>query len=213
YVQLTVSDTGHGMDRDTLQYIFDPFFTTKELGKGTGLGLSMVYGIVKNHHGHIVCYSELNRGTTFKIFLPAIEPLEKPLETVAMEKPQGGTETILLIDDEEFIRDMGEQILTTFGYIVYTAPDGESAIEIYRKQRDAIDLIILDLIMPGMGGRECLLRLLDIDPQSRIVIASGHMVDGPVKDIVDLGAKDFIHKPYGLRQMLKVVREVLDKGK
>jgi len=211
YVQLTVSDTGQGMDRDTLQYIFDPFFTTKELGKGTGLGLSMVYGIVKNHHGHIICYSELNRGTIFKIFLPAIEPLEKPLETVTIEKPKGGTETILLIDDEEFIRDLGKQILTTFGYNVFTAPDGESALELYRKQKDAIDMIILDLIMPGMGGRECLLRLLDIDPHTRIVIASGHAIDGPVKEVVALGARDFIHKPYGLRQMLQVVREVLDK--
>lgn len=213
YVQLTISDTGQGMDIDTLQYIFDPFFTTKESGKGSGLGLSMVYGIVKNHNGHIICYSELNRGTTFKIFLPAIEPLEISIETVAMEKPQGGTETILLIDDEEFIRDLGEQILTTFGYSVFTAPDGENALELYRKQKNAIDLIILDLIMPGIGGRECLLRLLDIDPQARIVIASGHTIDGPVKDIVELGAKDFIHKPYGLQQMLKVVREVLDKEK
>jgi PAS domain S-box-containing protein len=211
YVQLTVSDTGQGIDIDTLQYIFDPFFTTKELGKGTGLGLSTVYGNVKNHHGHIICYSELNRGTTFKIFLPAIEPPEKPLEAVAVEKPQGGAETILLIDDEEFIRDLGERILTTFGYSVFTAPDGESALELYRKQKDAIDLIILDLIMPGIGGRECLLRLLDIDPQARIVIASGHTIDGPVRDVVSLGARDFIHKPYGLRQMLKVVREVLNK--
>lgn len=211
YAQLTVSDTGQGMDIDTLQYIFDPFFTTKESGKGTGLGLSMVYGIVKNHNGHIICYSELNRGTTFKIFLPAIEPLGRPLETVAMEKPQGGTETILLIDDEEFIRDLGKQILTTFGYSVFTAPDGENALELYRNQKNIIDLIILDLIMPGMGGRECLLGLLDIDPRARIVIASGHTIDGPVRDIVNMGALDFIHKPYGLRQMLKVVREVLDK--
>ena len=211
YVQLTVSDTGHGMDIDTLQYIFDPFFTTKELGKGTGLGLSTVYGNVKNNHGHIICYSELNRGTTFKIFLPAIELLEKPLEKAAMEKPQGGTETILLIDDEEFIRDLGKRILTTFGYSIFTAPDGESAIELYRKQKDAIDMIILDLIMPGMGGRECILKLLDINPQARIIIASGHTIDGPVKDVVNLGARDFIHKPYGLRQMLKVVRKVLDK--
>jgi CheY-like chemotaxis protein len=199
------------MDIDTLQYVFDPFFTTKELGKGIGLGLSTVYGNVKNHHGHIICYSELHRGTTFKIFLPAIELLEKPLEKAAMEKPKGGTETILLIDDEEFIRDVGERILATFGYRVFIAPDGESALDLYRKQKDAIDLIILDLIMPGMGGRECLLGLLDIDPEARIVIASGHTIDGPVRDVVNLGARDVIHKPYGLRQMLKVVREVLDK--
>ena len=211
YVLLTISDTGHGMDKETLEHIFDPFYTTKETGKGTGLGLAMVYGIVKSHNGYIMCYSEPGEGTAFKIYMPAIEQ-EAELEELKEEKmPNGGTETILLVDDEENIRELGENTITKFGYKVITAPDGESALELYREKKNKIDLIILDLIMPGMSGRKCLEKLLKINPQTRVLIASGYSVNGPTKEALEAGAKGFIGKPYDIKRMLKAIRETLDK--
>ena len=212
YVQLTVSDTGHGMDKETLEHIFEPFYTTKETGKGTGLGLATVYGIVKSHNGHIVCYSELGVGTTFKIYLPALEFTEgtaRAEEQIMI--PQGGSETVLLIDDDKPIRILGTEILENFGYTVLTATDGESALDLYREKKEDIDLVILDLIMPGMGGKRCMVELLKINPDVRVAIASGYSPDGPTKEILKNGAKGFINKPYDMRRMLKVVREVLDQ--
>ena len=211
YVLLTISDTGHGMDKETLEHIFEPFYTTKETGKGTGLGLAMVYGIVKSHNGYIMCYSEPGEGTAFKIYMPAIEQETELEEIKEEEMPVGGTETILLVDDEETIREIGENTITRFGYKVITAPDGESALELYREKKNKIDLIILDLIMPGMGGRKCLEKLLKINPQTRVLIASGYSVNGPTKGALEAGAKDFIRKPYDVNQMLKAIRETLDK--
>jgi CheY-like chemotaxis protein len=212
YVLLTVTDTGHGMDKETLKHLFEPFYTTKGVGRGTGLGLSMVYGIVKSHDGYIFCDSAPGKGATFEIYLPVIEQkLEK--EELKEEKiSMGGKETILLIDDEESIRDLGNQILNRFGYTVLTASDGESGLELYRKEKGKIDLVILDLIMPGMGGRKCLEELLKMNPKVKVVIASGYSVDGPTKEALEVGAKNFVSKPYAMRQMLKVVREVLDKN-
>jgi CheY-like chemotaxis protein len=212
YVQLTVSDTGHGMNRKTLEHIFEPFYTTKETGRGTGLGLATVYGIVKSHNGHITCYSEPAEGTTFKIYLPAIEFMGKivrPQEEATISR--GGTETILLVDDEEPIRILGAQILEEFGYTVLTAADGESGLQLYQEERDKIALVILDLIMPGMGGKRCLVELLKINPEARVAIASGYSPDGPTREILKNGAKGFVSKPYDIRQMLNVVREVLDQ--
>ncbi len=212
YVQLTVTDTGHGIDKMTIEHIFEPFYTTKETGKGTGLGLATVYGIVKSHNGHIVCYSEPDEGTTFKIYLPTIDSTEEARKAEEhMTAPEGGSETILLVDDEEPIRSLGTQILEEFGYTVLTAADGESALQIYSKEQKRIDLVILDLIMPGMGGKLCLLELLKINLEAKVAIASGYSPDGPTREILKNGAKGFISKPYDLRQILKVVREVLDK--
>ncbi|MBW1691983.1 MAG: response regulator [Deltaproteobacteria bacterium] len=212
YVLLTVSDTGHGMDKETLKHIFEPFYTTKEAGKGTGLGLAIVFGIVKSHNGYIMCYSEPGEGTAFKIYIPAIEQ-EAKLEELKEEKmPIGGTETILLVDDEEPIREVGKNTLAKFGYKVIIAPDGESALELYREKKKKIDLIILDLIMPGMGGRKCLERLLKINPRARVLIASGYSVDELTKKALEAVAKGFISKPYDIKQMLKAVRETLDKN-
>ena len=157
YVLLRVSDTGHGMDKETLDHIFEPFFTTKEAGKGTGLGLAMVYGIVTQHGGQIRCYSEPGHGTTFKIYLPALVAEKEPLETATREAmPRGGTETILLVDDEEFVRDLGKRILERSGYTVLTAANGKEALDLYKRERGNISLVILDLIMPEMGGKQCL---------------------------------------------------------
>jgi two-component system cell cycle sensor histidine kinase/response regulator CckA len=215
YVRLSFTDTGQGMEKEAVEHIFEPFYTTKELGKGTGLGLSMVYGIVKSHKGYIMCYSEPNVGTIFKIYLPAVESESKNKEAKQkeQEKIAGGDETILLVDDEELLQDIGKQILEQFGYTVLTAPDGETALELYDERREEISLIILDLMMPGMGGKQCLEKLLATAPDAKVLIASGYSLDGPAKTVLEAGAKGFINKPFELQQMLKMVRTVLDKEK
>ncbi len=209
---LTVSDTGCGMDSKTVEHIFEPFYTTKEMGRGTGLGLSMAYGIIKSHGGYIMCYSEPGVGTTFKIYMPCEGTMnnEEPERVQEAPMPEGGTETILLVDDEEPLRELGELMLKKFGYRVLTAPDGESALEIYRQKGETISLVILDIIMPGMGGRRCLEELLRIDPDVRVVVSSGYSVNGAAGETLDAGGRGFISKPYEIRQMLKVVRKALN---
>jgi len=211
-VLLSVSDTGHGMDKEIVDHIFEPFYTTKETGMGTGLGLAMVYGIVKSHGGYIMCYSEPDQGTTFKIYFPVIkgESIEQGAERKE-GKICGGNETVLLVDDEEHIREVGKNILEQFGYTTIMAESGEKAIEIFEREREHIDLVILDVSMPGMGGHKCLNQLLKIDPKLKIVISSGYSASGKVRKTIESGAAGFIGKPYRLTDMLKKVREVLDK--
>jgi CheY-like chemotaxis protein len=215
YVLFSISDTGHGMGKETLEHIFDPFYTTKEVGKGTGLGLAIVYGIIKNHEGYITCYSRPEVGTTFRIYLPTIEPEIVPVDVLIAPDPEGlargGNETILLVDDEEFIRELGVDVLGRAGYTVLTASNGEDALELYQKERARIDLVILDLIMPGMGGSKCLEELLKMDPDTRVLIASGYSPDGPTKGALDTGAKGFVSKPYDTSQLLQLVRKILDR--
>jgi two-component system cell cycle sensor histidine kinase/response regulator CckA len=210
YVVLEVTDSGQGMDKEALEHIFEPFYTTKDVGKGTGLGLAMVYGIVKGHHGHIFCYSEPGRGTSFKIYLPTIETEQLHHDTQQKEYPVGGDETILLVDDEETVRALGERILSRFGYSVFCAADGREGLEIFDRERNTISLIILDLIMPDMGGKECLEKIMKIDPSARVVIASGYAANGQIDAAVEAGAQASIRKPYEVRHMLEVVRRVLD---
>jgi len=211
YVLLSVSDTGYGMDKETVEHIFEPFFTTKKIGKGTGLGLAMVYGIVKNHGGYIMCYSEPGEGTTFKIYFPAIKSESVEQESgPKTEEISGGHETVLLVDDEEGILDIGKGMLERFGYTAIIAESGEKAIEIYKAEKDRIDLVVLDLSMPGMGGHKCLSELREIDPRIKVIIASGYAASGKVKETLECGAAAFIGKPYQLADMLKKVREVLD---
>jgi signal transduction histidine kinase len=210
YVLLSFSDTGCGMDKETVEHIFEPFYTTKETGKGTGLGLAMVYGIVKSHDGHIMCYSEPGKGTTFKIYFPAIDSaVSSGLSVERKEEMPGGNETILLVDDEEAILDVARNMLERFGYTAITAESGEKAIEIYKAQKERIDLVILDLGMPGIGGHKCLKELLKIDSRIKVIIASGYLKIEKVKETVESGASGFIGKPYQLSGMLKKVREVL----
>jgi CheY-like chemotaxis protein len=200
------------MDKETLVHIFEPFFSTKEAGKGTGLGLSTVYGIVKQHEAHIMCYSEPGHGTTFKIYFPAIqteEHSETPTSKVAI---QGGTETILVVDDEDLLRDLATTILNRFGYKVITACNGKEALEIYQREGKRISLVILDLIMPEMDGRQCLVEILRIDPNAQVLIASGYSESGPANGAVTTGAKGFVDKPYNMRRLLTAVREVLDEN-
>ena len=210
FVLLTVSDTGHGMDKATVEHIFEPFYTTKGIGQGTGLGLAMVYGTIKNHQGYINCYSEVGQGTAFKIYLPAIEQKAEIFRAEKTAAIQGGHETILVVDDEEWVREVAVEILEQYGYQVESAPDGERALEIYSEGKDEIDLVLLDLGMPGMGGKKCLERLVKFDPDVKVVIASGYSADGQVKETHKIGARGFIGKPYRLEDMLKKVREALD---
>ncbi len=210
YVRLSVSDTGSGMDKVIKEHIFEPFYTTKAPGQGTGLGLAMVFGIVKQHQGFINCYSEVGRGTTFKIYFPAIgQEIEQDVSTT-QQMPAFGTETILLADDEELIRDLGKRILERSGYTVLTAANGIEALDLYNRERQKISLVILDLIMPEMGGRQCLRELLKIDPNARVLIASGFAANERTKEAIEPGARGFIGKPYDMKGMLKAVRNVLD---
>jgi signal transduction histidine kinase/ActR/RegA family two-component response regulator len=210
HVLLTVTDTGSGMDEDTLQHIFEPFYTTKGVGEGTGLGLAMVHGIVKQHGGHIRCYSERGKGTSFNIYFPSLLSEEIKEKAVKRPMPQGGSETILLVDDEEMIRDLGSRILTKAGYKVITASNGKEALDTYQQRSDEIALVLLDLMMPEMGGKQCLEGLLSMNPSVKVIIASGYAAGGPTKERLDAGAKGFVNKPYDMRQMLEVLRQVLD---
>lgn len=210
YVLLEISDTGEGMGRETLEHLFEPFFSTKPTGKGTGLGLAMVYGIVKQHGGYITCSSEAGVGTSFQVYLPTIEPPAETTQQEELGKFLRGAETVLLVDDEEFIRDLGKRILTKAGYTVLTAGTGQEALDVYRREGKRIALTILDLIMPEMDGRACLDRILDINPQARIVIASGYAAEGLANGSVEGKVKGFVGKPFDLRELLRIVREVLD---
>ena len=201
------------MDRETQKHIFDPFFTRKEVGKGTGLGLATVYGIVKNHSGHIECVSEPGRGTVFRIYLPAVE--QNGAEPEMTKRPRqdllGGDETILLVDDESDLRELGKAILSRRGYRVLTAQTGEDALEIYEAQDSGIDLVILDISMPGMGGKACLERLRRLNPDIKVVIASGYSGDASANNMVDSGAAAFITKPFSRSDLLNLIRKTLDK--
>ena len=213
YVLLTVADTGVGIEPELIRHIFDPFYTTKETGRGTGLGLAMAYGIITSHQGRIACTSRPGAGTTFKIYLPVAASEEPPGTypvSQAADSASGGSETVLVIDDEENILTIAGEILTGSGYHVLTARDGESALEIYRPRAGEIDLVILDISMPGMGGRRCLEEILELNPAARVIISSGYLEeerDGAAKTP---GAAGFIGKPYRLPDLLRKVRAVLD---
>jgi CheY-like chemotaxis protein len=210
YVLLTVSDTGCGINKETLEHIFDPFYTTKGLAQGTGLGLAMVYGILKSHGGHVECISTPGVGTCFRIYIPAFEQKAHVARTVKTDRPKGGSETILLVDDEEIIRDVGQSTLTRFGYTVLTAEDGEIAVERYRRKQKQIDLVLLDLVMPKMSGKSCLEALIRINPRIKIVVASGYSETESRTEVLRAGARKFIAKPYEANTLLSAVREALD---
>jgi len=209
HIILTVTDTGIGMDEEIKKRIFEPFYTTKKQGKGTGLGLSMVYGIIKSHDGFVNVYSERGNGTTFKVYLPASVKAEE-IKSSNITKLKRGDELILLVDDEKSIRDFGKNILESYGYRVLLADNGEMAIKIYDKHKDEMGLVILDLIMPELGGKETFLRIKDINPDEKVIISSGYSPNGMLKDILDIGAKGFIQKPYLVNDLLFKVRDILD---
>ncbi len=211
YVKISVTDKGVGMDEATRKRIFEPFFTTREMGRGTGLGLASVYGIIKNHGGIINVYSEKDHGTTFNLYLPAAGADSKargPKRDDKDEMPKG-TETILLVDDEAMIIDVGEQMLKELGYKPFVAGSGKEAIELYKKNRDTIDMVILDMIMPGMGGGEVYDRFKEINPGIKVLLSSGYAINGKAGDILERGCDGFVQKPFGLRELSQKIREVL----
>jgi signal transduction histidine kinase/CheY-like chemotaxis protein len=208
YVKISVTDTGVGIDKETQERIFEPFFTTKEMGRGTGLGLASVYGIIKSHGGYINVYSELDEGTTFTIYLPASgkEAVEDVDVTAVIVK---GTGTILLIDDEKMILDVGRELLDELGYTVLTARDGQEAIDVFQEEQDKIDMIIMDMIMPGMSGSETFDRLKDINSEVKILLSSGYSVDGQATKILRRGCDGFIQKPFNMNQLAERIQKIM----
>jgi len=212
YAVVRVIDTGRGMDDEIKKHIFEPFFTTKEKGKGTGMGLAMVYGVVKNHDGFITVDSEPGRGSTFAVYLPAVEKEVAAGKEELKELPRGSG-TVLVVDDEDDIRVLLRDILNGLGYETIEASNGEEAVEIYRKQQERIDLIILDLIMPRMSGDEAFHRIKMIDPAVKVLISSGYGMGEQMRKMIgDAGIEGFIQKPYDINAIAETVRGVLSKG-
>ncbi len=208
FVCITVTDTGVGMDEETLQKIFDPFFTTKQRERGTGLGLASAYGIVKNHGGGIFCQSKPKKGTIFFIYLPRSEKRPE-VEAVDMDAPQAGSGTVLLVDDEEMVLNIGQEMLAYLGYQVLIAQSGQAAIEILEQQGDQIDIVILDMIMPGMGGAETFDALRQIQPHIPVLLCSGYSIEGQASRIMERGCEGFIQKPFELELLSQQLREIL----
>ena len=209
YVRISVSDSGPGMDAETRDRIFDPFFTTKEVGRGKGLGLAAAYGIIENHGGIIHVTSEEGRGTTFDIYLPAVpDPPPKKRGAVPLSPAPGG-ETVLLVDDEPMILQVGEEMLKRLGYRVLVADNGETALDLYEKNRNAVAAVVLDMIMPGMGGGEIYDRLKAVDPSVKVLLSSGYSRDGQAGEILDRGCDGFIQKPFTLEKLSENLREIL----
>jgi signal transduction histidine kinase len=209
YVLLTITDTGTGMDKKTMERIFDPFFTTKGMGRGTGLGLASVYGIIKAHGGYIDVDSAKGHGTTFSVYLPSSEAADSMKGQLSPEVLRGN-EGILLVDDEDVIIDVGQQMLKTLGYQVYVAKSGREAIETYEANNDRIDMVILDMVMPDMGGGEAYDMIKKIDPSIRVLLSSGYSIDGEAAEILRRGCNGFIQKPFDVTQLSHKLREILE---
>jgi len=210
YICFAVKDTGIGIDPSIQHRIFEPFFTTKEMGLGTGLGLASVYGIVKNHGGFIEVESKLGEGATFSIHLPGTVK-HRTAERKAQEVLKTGTETILFVDDEPNIIEIGEEVLQSLGYKTLTACGGEEALEIYRQHRADIDLVILDMVMPDLGGGETFDALKAIEPCVRVLLCSGYSLNDQARKIMQRGCDGFIQKPFKLQQLADELRAILDR--
>jgi signal transduction histidine kinase/ActR/RegA family two-component response regulator len=210
YVKVSVTDTGVGMDETTRQRVFEPFFTTKEIGGGTGLGLASAYGIIKNHGGIIDVYSEPGQGATFNIYLPASHK-EVSAEKESTRKLLEGHETVLLVDDEQMIMDVGREMLTALGYKVILASNGKQAIELYKENQGRIDMVILDLIMPEMGGAAVYENLKAINPRVKVLLSSGYSADTQANQVLKKGCDGFIQKPFDVRELSAKIRDVLEK--
>ncbi len=215
YTLLAVSDTGYGMEAEVLEHIFEPFYTTREIGGGVGLGLATVYGIVKSHMGYIYCESEPGEGARFNIFIPALhgETMAAPVEPEPLESLEKAKATVLLVDDEIALREIGREILEAFGFLVITVSSGEEALEAFIKNGLKPDLVILDLIMPGMGGHNCLKEMLKLAPRLKVIVASGYAAHGEARDVLREGAMGFINKPYDISKMIQIINNVLNTPK
>jgi CheY-like chemotaxis protein len=211
FVLVSVSDTGVGIDEESQTHIFEPFYTTKQIGKGTGLGLATVYGIVKQHGGWINLYSVVGKGSTFKLYLPAIaEAPATPSGEKNIEQMPGGTETILLVDDEAYIRRLGRRILERLGYTILEATDGCEAVELYGRGDKRIDLAILDLSMPRLSGVETLMQIKGIQPDAKVILSSGYARNGNEELPERAAGTAYILKPYRPADLARTVRRVLD---
>jgi signal transduction histidine kinase len=209
YVKVSVADTGTGMDKEIQEKIFDPFFTTKGKGRGTGLGLASASEVIKNHGGLIDVYSEKDKGATFNIYLPASDKKviqEKELTRKILK----GSETILLVDDEEMIIEVNKEILKTLGYKTLIAKSGKGAVEIYKNNQKKINMVIMDMIIPGMSGKELYDNLKIIDPEIKVLLSSGYSISGQAAEILERGCNGFIQKPFKLKELSVKIREVLD---
>lgn len=211
FVCLRVRDTGQGIPADILPHIFEAFFTSKEPGKGTGLGLSVVADIVQEYQGWIECRSEVGQGTTFEIYLPRLAVLAAAGPTLAGGTPRGGHETILLADDQDVVRKVGQNILERYGYRVLAVSDAAQAVDLYRQRRAEIDLVVLDLSMPKGSGLDVLQELRGLDPGVRVLLSSGYLADAV--EGAPQGAADFLAKPYQPADLLRAVRAVLDRSR
>ena len=215
YLKIDVADTGAGMDETVLERVFDPFFTTRPMGEGTGLGLSSVFGIVKKYMGIVTVESSVGKGTTFSIYLPASgdQPSAGLSEKVAIasddQKPEKGTGTILVVDDEEYILKANEAMLSKLGYDVLLANGGREAIQLFDRHKDRIVLLILDLIMPGVGGEAVFDHVKSVRPDIRVILCSGYSAEGQAESILGKGCDAFIQKPYNLNQFSQRIKEVL----
>jgi len=213
YVMIRMEDTGCGMDGETMEHIFEPFFTTKDVGKGTGLGLSTVYGIIKQSGGYIYAESTIGRGTSFTIYLPRVEPEEKgSVLSTAEDSSVFGSETVLLVEDEAAVRNMIGTVLREYGYRVFEAENGNEALRIYDKEKKTIDLIITDVVMPGMSGREVIQKIERGRSGVRVLYISGYSDDSVVRHGIQEDGVHFLQKPFTPSELSSKVRQILDRG-
>ena len=215
YLKIDVSDTGAGMDEKTVERIFEPFYTTRPMGESTGLGLASVFGIIKKHQGIITVDSQVGSGTLFSIYLPAARILQKPkerdkLRVASSEKlPEKGSGTILVVDDEEYILNADKAMLNELGYEVLLANGGKEALRVFDENKDRINLMILDLIMPDLGGEIVFDRIKSSRPDIRVILSSGYCIEGLAESILKKGCDGFIQKPYNLNQLARKIKEIL----
>ena len=211
YVRVTVADTGKGMDKQTAAKIFEPFYTTKEMGKGTGLGLAVVYGIIKDHQGFIRVNSEPGKGTVLTVYLPLIENERRNnQESPGLERPRGGRETILLAEDDATVRELFARVLTQFGYTVVEAMNGEEAVHLFAQRQGAIDLVLFDLVMPKMNGKEAFETIQRLQPDIKAIFISGYAPENiQLKELLDLHI-EILPKPVSPKNLLRTIRDLLD---
>ena len=209
YIKFKISDTGHGIDNERIKYIFDPFFTTKGPGKGTGLGLSMVYGIINSVSGRIEVRSKAKSGTVFTMFLPATKVEKKLSASEYKLEPFGEGKIVLVVDDEQMIRDMASDMLNLLGFKVFLASSGVEGLDMFKRHKDQIDVVLLDLLMPEMSGMVCFENLKQVDPEVKVIIATGIGEYEKKKELEEMGIKGYLGKPYRMENIAQKLIDIL----